>query len=87
MRLNSKFFLWAALNLAWLAILLVIGLFVMGLRTDGRFPHIFFQGGINSVMQIVALNLQYKSPGMWERELQNAYHAYGIRFFSLFFEC
>lgn len=81
MRLNSKFFLWAALNLAWLAILLVIGLFVMGLRTDGRFPHIFFQGGINSVMQIVALNLQYKSPGMWERELQNAYHAYGIRFF------
>ena len=81
MRLNSKFFLWAALNLAWLAILLLVGVFVMGVRADGRFPHIFFQGGINSAIQLVALNLQYKSPGMWERELEKASQTYGVRFF------
>lgn len=80
MRLNSKFFLWAALNLVWLAILLGIALFVMGVRADGRFPHILFQGGINSAMQIVSLNLQYKSPGMWERELDKASRTYGVRF-------
>ena len=80
MRLNSKFFLWAALNLVWLAILLGIALFIMGVRANGRFPHILFQGGINSAMQIVALNLQYKSPGMWERELEKASRTYGVHF-------
>ena len=61
MRLYSKFIVWAALNIVWLATLLGALLAWGVLRADGRFPHAIFQGGINSAMQMVAVNLQYQS--------------------------
>ncbi len=80
MRLYSKFIVWAALNIVWLATLLGALLAWGVLRADGRFPHAIFQGGINSAMQMVAVNLQYKSVGMWERVLEQYGRSYGIKF-------
>lgn len=80
MRLYPKFFLWAALNLVWLGALCAVALIWLLLGSEGRYPHLFFSGGINSAMQIVVANLQYKPMNEWRDILHKYSDTYGVVF-------
>lgn len=79
MRLYTKFMVWAVLNLVLVGVVVVGGSWLL-LGSNGLFVHVLFRGGINSVMQIVVANLQYKPVPEWRKILDRYSQFYGIRF-------
>lgn len=79
MRLYTKFMVWSVLNLVWVAVVVVGGSWLL-LGSNGLFAHVLFRGGINSVMHVVAANLQYKPIYAWQEVLQGYSESYEIRF-------
>lgn len=80
MRLYSKFMLWSVLNLVWLGVVSALAGSWLLLGSQSLFPHSLFRGDINSIMQVVAVNLQYKPAHTWTSALENYSASYGIRF-------
>jgi two-component system sensor histidine kinase CpxA len=79
MRLYTKFMVWAVLNLVLVGVVVLGGSWLL-LGSNGLFVHVLFRGGINSVMQIVVANLQYKPVSEWSKILDRYSQSYGIRF-------
>ncbi|EGB15553.1 integral membrane sensor signal transduction histidine kinase [Pseudodesulfovibrio mercurii] len=79
MRLYTKFMIWSVLNLVWLGVVVLGGSWLL-IGSNGAYAQVLFRGGINSVMQVVAANLQYKPIYDWQKVLDRYSESYDIRF-------
>ena len=87
MRLYTKFMLWSVLNLLWIGAVLAFCAAWLFFGRVGLFSHVLFQGGINTAMQAVSANLQYKPIYEWRHVIDAYSRSYGVRFHLYPFAC
>ena len=87
MRLYTKFMVWSVLNLIWIGVALIVCAAWLFFGTGGLLSHVLFQGGINTAMQAVAANLQYKPIYEWKHVVDAYSRSYGIRFHLYPLDC
>lgn len=79
--LYQKIFIWFALNLVLMGlILLLIGFWLLFGTSDGLFSPQIFRQSINTTIRLVAANLQYKPVYQWGDALRSSSQEYGLAF-------